>query len=75
MFEALKDHIPAIVAELPAGVEFRPSTIRDHWTLVVNRRVSEFASDDAVRAWVIQTLNAFANVLRSRLALVARNGS
>jgi hypothetical protein len=51
-----------LLSELPDGTEIR---IGDRWPI----RIDEFdlESDDEKRAWIMKTLNAFANVLRPRL--------
>jgi hypothetical protein len=62
----LNEQRQEILAELPEGSAYEDSTF------ICRRRLDEFADDNAVRTWLIATINTFINVLRPRIkALLA----
>lgn len=69
LLKQLDDQREEILAELPAG-----SVIEDG-TFYLRRKLDEFIDDDAVRAWLIESLNAFVNAIRPRAkAVLTRHG-
>jgi hypothetical protein len=59
----LKRERRSLSNELPNGTEIR---IGDKWPIVLME--FDIESEDEKRAWIMKTLNTFANVLRPRLA-------
>jgi hypothetical protein len=62
----LNEQRQEILAELPEGSAYEDSTF------ICRRRLDEFADDNAVRTWLIATINTFINVLRATLNKVNR---
>jgi hypothetical protein len=58
----LKQDRRSLLEELPKGTEIR---IGDSWPIVTMK--FEIESDNEKRAWIMKTMNTFANVLRPRL--------
>ncbi|MGD9966391.1 MAG: hypothetical protein AB7T59_07715 [Hyphomonadaceae bacterium] len=65
--EALAPEMEALREELP-GVDIRREAQGDSWAhqIFMARNASDFPDADAHRAWIIATMNAFANALRPR---------
>jgi hypothetical protein len=73
MLRQLESQMSEILAELPPGTEYRNSIISNGgMTIAILRNFAEFADDEARRAWVIQTINAFVNALRPRIKRLIR---
>lgn len=62
LIAALAPQAQAILGALPEGVEFDESGI-----LGVERDARSFSNDEARRAWLASTINAFVNTLRPRV--------
>ena len=58
----LKRERRALLNELPEGSEIK---IGDKWPIKIHE--FDIESDDEKRAWIMRTMNTFANVLRPRL--------
>lgn len=67
MLERLRPRIDAILAGLPEGFEFRPSSDGSGMTLAIVRPCMQFGSDDEMRTWAADMLNRLVNVLRPAL--------
>jgi hypothetical protein len=67
MLREIEPEMPDILAELPVGTEYRRFQTSPAMTIACQRPASEFANDDERRAWLIETLNSFVNVLRPRI--------
>jgi len=67
MLRQLEPQMPEILAELPAGAEYRRSLSSPGMTVVCNRPTADFENDDARRTWLVETINGFVNVLRPRI--------
>lgn len=68
MLRQLEPQIPEILAELPPGTQYRPSSIPDGgMTIALVRDVAELGDEDARRAWLAETINSFVNALRPRV--------
>jgi len=71
--EKLGDQAVAALAELPPGTELKRSQLHNYMCYSVTRPVAELGNDDGVCAWVISTLNTFANVLRPKVEAAFKN--
>ena len=67
MIDVLSPNSPEILAELPPGSELVPNLKRDSETFTTIRQAADFASDDAMRQWIVETMNTYVNVFRPRL--------
>lgn len=67
MIEALSPSNPEILSELPPGSELVPNSKRDSETFRTIRRAADFATDDEMRRWIVETMNTYVNVFRPRL--------
>jgi hypothetical protein len=73
MLRRLEPQMQDILAELPAGAEYRKALNSPGMTVACTRKFSDFESDDARRAWLVETINAFVNALRPRIKQVVRS--
>ena len=73
MLRRLEAQMQEILAELPPGTEYRRSVTSPGMTVVCTRRFGDFENDDARRAWLIETINAFVNALRPRIKQFVRS--
>jgi hypothetical protein len=66
-WERLAPDLDMIAAELPNGT--KAGTVRSSGDIgiLTDRKIGEFANDDAKRDWLRNTLNAYVNALRPRL--------
>ena len=62
--EALSPYRERILHALPSGSRFD-----DQGLPAISQPTSEFSNDDEQRNWIMQTLNAFVNVLRPEIAM------
>lgn len=60
---ALQDDMPAVLLSLPDGTVYEAGE-----SLSIEVSSTDFADDTARRAWLLETINAFVNELRPRLA-------
>jgi hypothetical protein len=56
-----------IMAELPDGTEYRYASNRKEFGFSTERPITDFADDEALREWIVTTINAYVNALRPRL--------
>lgn len=66
MMSALDGDVTIVASEIP-GAEVQLGADGAPVGIHVPMRSSDFPSDDAHRAWIIETMNAFANAIRPRL--------
>jgi hypothetical protein len=64
MMEFLRPRMDEILKALPAGFEFRTTSSGNDSCLRIDRQCSEFKSEDEMREWFVQMVNAMVNVLR-----------
>jgi hypothetical protein len=67
MLEHLRPRMDSILAELPSGFEFRPTSGGDGMTVAIVRPCAQFASDDEMRKWTADMLNSLVNAIRPAL--------
>lgn len=64
MMEYLRPRMEEILEALPAGFKFRPNSSVNDSCLRIDRQCSEFNSEDEIREWFVEMINAMVNVLR-----------
>lgn len=70
----LEPHREEILDALPEGTDLRPFASGEGLSFAIEKAVSEFADEDAQRAWVKEMLNGFVNVLRPWSAKMLSQG-
>jgi hypothetical protein len=75
MIDALSPDSMEILSELPPGSELAQNLKRDSETYMTMRQAADFASDDAMRQWLVETMNTYVNVFRPRLKTELQNQS
>ena len=72
MMGHLASHRKEILAELPAGSEFRKAIGSEDYTFSTSKPALEFSSEVNKRQWISETLNTYVNVMRPRLKDLAK---
>lgn len=75
LIEALSPSSPEILSELPPGSELATNLKRDSETFRTVRQAADFAGDDEMRQWIVETMNTYVNVFRPRLKAELKNES
>ena len=73
LIETLGPAPEALLEELPTGSKFGMSGLTRCMTFQSYAAMSEFGSDDEIRAWLMRVINRFATVFRPRIKAMIRS--